>query len=148
MDLSLLDVITGYFGRMDLATAAVKSFPFVRDLAQCAHAAVARSHALQLPTTRGNIAPQGSAPADPHGAYEPTRPFVIPITTEPGVGYDMGVMADATSMHDDLTQGVSQLSDLDFGGQDFLFGLMETDLSWGLLSAVPSADILPTAKEP
>lgn len=43
VDLALLDIATGYFSRVELATGASMSFRFVRDLSKCAQDVVSKT---------------------------------------------------------------------------------------------------------
>lgn len=142
MDLSLLDVISGYFGRLELATGAKKSFPFVRDLAQCAHAVVARSQPGLLTADHDHEGPTIQSASDT--AYESARLFTEPdgISADGQVDLDMVLDGASSEFPDSLAHVTSHIVDLDFSTHDPLLGFMDTDLSWGMLSAVPRTDTL------
>lgn len=144
MDLSLLDVVTGYFGRVELATAASVSFPFVRELSQCAQEAVTRARTSKTPsnsivaisTTVTNSKPQNEfrgTSLQPQSGLREAR-FEFDLTSPRDDAQDLGLDFQGDS------QIVNQSGVMEFDIEDPLLGLLETDLSWGLLSVIPRAE--------
>ncbi|KAF4944058.1 hypothetical protein FGADI_12940 [Fusarium gaditjirri] len=144
MDLSLLDVIAGYFGRLELATAAAKSFPFVCDMAQCAHATVARYQSTTL-EANGRNADSGAVVVSDL-AYGNSRVFSETISADamnPEVSMNIGMFPDSFP-----PEVPSHMDDIDFSMHDPLLAFKDTDLSWGLLSTILRNDAITMVSEP
>ena len=62
-DLGLLQMAAGYFGYLDYATSAIKSFSFIKDIVQIARVATERVRNSQI--SGGEALPTSHAPVDP-----------------------------------------------------------------------------------
>ncbi|KAH6962536.1 fungal-specific transcription factor domain-containing protein [Ilyonectria sp. MPI-CAGE-AT-0026] len=142
-DLALLDIATGYFSRVELATGASMSFRFVRDLSKCAQDVVSKT-----PTSLMAAVFPADGTADNLGEGLPFEHTELLSTTHLNqrdlcFSFDPS-LPNIAFQHGNGSEGDSEITQpLDFfnlDAEDFLLELIDTDINWSDLSPLPGTD--------
>lgn len=142
-DLALLDIATGYFSRVELATGVSMSFRFVRGLSKCAQDVV-----LKTPTSLVSAACPADVTADNLEevlGFEHTELLSTAQVNQRDFNFSFDpLLPDIAFHHGNGSEGDSQTTEplnfFNLDTEDFLLELIDTDISWSDLSPLPSTD--------